>query len=844
MNGDIKTENNMITLKELYRSLYNAVEAYLYGLLEINASGIIQYIKDCAAIKTSNADYDSDRRKHVSTMVSNYQKDANYWFGAPLKDCIAMIYDEVYKKTVPQNQANEFQTRYKTNLQNLKKAAADKVLKRIVEEYGSKSVASFTKDITPRAAQIINNLLPYNEKYRLEKTALWNKLVENGNGIKYDGQTSFTAADSKLIGGLLVKYGREGVISLLAAERISMSKKPFCEYDPEKYIRLQAKQFSTNLHTDEAVTFVPYLNTPEAKKLQKEAASVKEHFTSNIKEAEHNETIRKYEAKAEKKRKKEEKRRQEAEARRLLKQQEAERKQIVLNAIPDHDRDLYPLAREMKRHFILHLGPTNSGKTHDSMEALARAETGVYLGPLRLLAYEQYEKLNQAGVPCSLITGEEQQIIPGSTITASTIEMANLKMDYDVAIIDEAQMVTDRERGGAWTNAILGLCAKEIHICASPDAENILIRMIEECGDSYKVVFHKRMTPLVAEDEEFFFPQDVKPGDALIVFSRRSVHAVASVLQERGIKCSVIYGALPYDVRHEQAKLFADGTNQVVVATDAIGLGMNLPIRRVVFLEIEKFDGSSVRGLQVTEVKQIAGRAGRYGIYETGYYNSVINPAKIREKAEAAYPPIGDPVITFPESLLGIDMPLSVLLKKWKEVDAHEGWNKADIVRMQDLLQEVPINAPKQLQYDLITVPFDEETYELKNLWKSIVRVETSGEKLNVEKYIPQLRQDITSYGRGSLDRLELNYKKCDLLYTYLRKFNPLESLMAKVSETKNNISKAIMHVLATQKLPAKTCKECGATLAWNYGYGICNDCYNKRKIRYYDSWYDNYYWY
>ena len=95
MNGDIKTENNMITLKELYRSLYNAVEAYLYGLLEINASGIIQYIKDCAAIKTSNADYDSDRRKHVSTMVSNYQKDANYWFGAPLKDCIAMIYDEV-----------------------------------------------------------------------------------------------------------------------------------------------------------------------------------------------------------------------------------------------------------------------------------------------------------------------------------------------------------------------------------------------------------------------------------------------------------------------------------------------------------------------------------------------------------------------------------------------------------------------------------------------------------------------------------------------------------------------------------------------------------------------------
>jgi len=108
----------------------------------------------------------------------------------------------------------------------------------------------------------------------------------------------------------------------------------------------------------------------------------------------------------------------------------------LIDAIPEHYRDLYPLARQMKRRFILHLGPTNSGKTYEGVGRLRGARNGIYLGPLRLLAAEQFETLNLNDVPCSLVTGEEQILIPGSRVQSSTVEMADLKAHYDVAVID------------------------------------------------------------------------------------------------------------------------------------------------------------------------------------------------------------------------------------------------------------------------------------------------------------------------------------------------------------------------------------------------------------------------
>ena len=225
----------------------------------------------------------------------------------------------------------------------------------------------------------------------------------------------------------------------------------------------------------------------------------------------------------------------------------------LVTAIPEHYRDLYPLARSMRRRFILHLGPTNSGKTHESTGRLRGARHGIYLGPLRLLAAEQFEEMNLNDVPCSLVTGEEQIHIPGSRVQSSTVEMADLSTRYDVAVIDECQMITDRERGGAWTAAILGLCADEIHACASPDAEQLLTQIIRDCGDELEIVRHHRMVPLEVDATAFRFPESVRRGDALIVFSKSRVHAVAAELNRQGWRVSLIYGALPPDVRRDQA---------------------------------------------------------------------------------------------------------------------------------------------------------------------------------------------------------------------------------------------------------------------------------------------------
>ena len=498
----------------------------------------------------------------------------------------------------------------------------------------------------------------------------------------------------------------------------------------------------------------------------------------------------------------------------------------VLDHIPDNYIDFFPLARSLKRHFTLHIGPTNSGKTYGAMEALKEAGSGIYLAPLRLLAYEKYEQLNLDGCICSLLTGEERSEMDGALFQASTIEMMDLRKYYDCVVIDEAQMVAEEERGGSWTSAILGACSENIHICAAPIAEEILIRMIEDCGDTWEIVRHKRMTPLICESRPYSLLKDTRKGDALIVFSKRNVHAVASELQHLGIRCSLIYGALPYSVRHEQARLFAEGENEVVVATDAIGMGMNLPIRRVVFLENEKFDGKNQRPLKAEEVKQIAGRAGRFGIYPEGRVTSQGERRMIRANLNAPSDPVTYATIAFPESLLGIDAPLSEIIRKWDEIRINEGYRRADTRRMLELCSIVEqYSDDKMFQYQCITITFDEKIPELLDCWRDICRMEAGGERLPVEAYLPDAAS--LAFFHDNLDHLEQAFKLCDLLYSFCDKFRRYEYVQ-DIMATKSNISEKILKLLEEQKLQQRRCKRCGRIMSWNYPYGICDRCFER----------------
>lgn len=281
-------------------------------------------------------------------------------------------------------------------------------------------------------------------------------------------------------------------------------------------------------------------------------------------------------------------------------------------------QEWFPATREMQRTVHVHVGPTNSGKTYNALKALENSKSGVYAGPLRLLATEVYQRLTAKGIPCGLLTGEEIRI-PEDTdqyFQSCTVEMVPLNTVFDVAVIDEIQMLADADRGNAWSSALLGVQAKEVHVCGEERAVDIVKSMCASTGDKCVVHRYERLSPLetsdVALDGNF---ANLQKGDCVVAFSRMSLHALKRNIEKfTGKRCAIVYGALPPEVRVQQAALFNDPNNDFdfIVASDAIGMGLNLEIRRVIMESCAKFDGSQNRPLTFPEIKQIGGRAGRY----------------------------------------------------------------------------------------------------------------------------------------------------------------------------------------------------------------------------------------
>ncbi|CEG01169.1 Helicase, C-terminal [Ostreococcus tauri] len=281
----------------------------------------------------------------------------------------------------------------------------------------------------------------------------------------------------------------------------------------------------------------------------------------------------------------------------------------------------YPLARSMRREITLHVGPTNSGKTHAAMERLKQAASGVYCAPLRLLAWEISESMNAVGVACTLVTGQEIREAPNARHVSSTVEMSDVSSVYDCAVIDEVQLLSDPHRGYAYTRALLGLAAIELHLCGDPRVVPLVKKIVESTGDLLTVKEYERLSPLEVSSEIVKSVKDVREGDALVAFSRADVYKMKRELEKKSnFRACVIYGALPPEARSRQALLFnkPESGYDVLIASDAIGMGLNLNVRRVIFTTMSKFDGVGTRHLEAPEVRQIAGRAGRYGLDYAG----------------------------------------------------------------------------------------------------------------------------------------------------------------------------------------------------------------------------------
>lgn len=283
-----------------------------------------------------------------------------------------------------------------------------------------------------------------------------------------------------------------------------------------------------------------------------------------------------------------------------------------------YPHEWFPATRTLQRKIHVHVGPTNSGKTYRALKALESSKCGVYAGPLRLLAAEVYQRLRAKNLPCALITGEEVRI-PDDTdhyFSSCTVEMMPLNTKFDVAVIDEIQMIAHEERGNAWTNALLGVQADEVHVCGEERTVPLLQSICASIGDECIIHRYERLTPLQTMTQSIEGNYDrLRKGDAIVAFSRLSLHVLKHNIERKtGRRCAIIYGSLPPEVRVQQAALFNDPDNDYdfLVASDAIGMGMNLEVRRVIFESVTKFDGAQNRLLSYPEIKQIGGRAGRY----------------------------------------------------------------------------------------------------------------------------------------------------------------------------------------------------------------------------------------
>lgn len=502
-------------------------------------------------------------------------------------------------------------------------------------------------------------------------------------------------------------------------------------------------------------------------------------------------------------------------------QRQKEEEARILNEI--FETEYSPPERNNIR-YVLHIGETNTGKTYHALQRMKQAPSGLYLAPLRLLALEVYDLLNEDGTPCSLKTGEEEKITSDAYHISCTVEMFHEKDFYHVVVIDEAQMISDKDRGYSWFKAITKVQADEVHIIASLNARNMLIGLL---GNSeIEIIEYKRDIPLEVEKKVFKIKQ-VKKGDALICFSRKKVLETASRLENGGHTVSMIYGSMPPETRKKQVLRFINGESDIVVATDAIGMGLNLPIRRIVFLENRKFDGTGRRLLTSQEVKQIAGRAGRKGLYTSG---KVAFTEDIK-KMEALLLQEDEPIHTFTiaptrhifERFQKHYRDLHTFFILWDKFKNPKGTKKASLSEEKELyrlIRGTELEARLSLidLYGLLHLPFSSREPDLIKQWKRTVEAIVSGKELPE----PKIK-------KRTLEELELSYKAVGLHLLFLYRLNQRTSALYW-ERIREEISDSVHEKLKTEvKKMRKRCRQCNKALPWEHRYPICNSCYEKR---------------
>ena len=255
------------------------------------------------------------------------------------------------------------------------------------------------------------------------------------------------------------------------------------------------------------------------------------------------------------------------------------------------------------------LGPTNTGKTHLAIETMLSFESGMIGFPLRLLAREVYEKVIKKTSldKVALITGEEKIIPPDAKYFLCTVESMPIDKQLDFVGVDEIQMCADHERGHIFTDRLLNMRGEKLTMLMG---SNTIKSIIAKLDDDIEFINRERLSKLTYAGHKKI--SRINRKTAIIAFSAEEVYAIAELIRRQKGGAAIVMGSLSPKTRNAQVELYQSGDVDFLVATDAIGMGINMDLDYVYFSNLKKFDGRKLRKLNLSEIGQIAGRAGRY----------------------------------------------------------------------------------------------------------------------------------------------------------------------------------------------------------------------------------------
>ena len=261
------------------------------------------------------------------------------------------------------------------------------------------------------------------------------------------------------------------------------------------------------------------------------------------------------------------------------------------------------------------LGPTNTGKTYLAIETMLSFESGMIGFPLRLLAREVYDKvIKKENVDkVALITGEEKIIPPDAKYFLCTVESMPIDKNLDFVGIDEIQMCSDHERGHIFTDRLLSMRGNKLTMFMG---SNTIKNIISKLDDDVEFINRNRLSKLSYDGHKKI--SRINRKTAIIAFSAEEVYAIAELIRRQKGGAAIVMGSLSPKTRNAQVELYQSGDVDFLVATDAIGMGINMDLDFIYFSNLKKFDGRKLRKLNLSEIGQIAGRAGRY--LNDGYF--------------------------------------------------------------------------------------------------------------------------------------------------------------------------------------------------------------------------------